>query len=144
MVVDIKFVAAVAGAHVPGVADIDIEPAVVIDVGEYDAGAPHAVLFESGFAGDVFEFPVAFIEKEFVVAHVGREEDIGEAVVVDVADGYAAAVVEVAEEETVVFFPIFDGIGEFDTGVFLELEQGVVVAGVAAGYYEEYGEYQDA
>ena len=66
VVIDIEFISSVAVAHVAGVADIDIQPAVAVDVDDGDAGAPHAVLVEAGFVGDVFEFEIAFIEVEFV------------------------------------------------------------------------------
>ena len=77
MVVDIKFVLAMAICHMPGVADIDIEPAIVVDVHEHHACTPHAVLAEAGLVRDVFEVKVAFVEIKFIVRHVGGEEDVG-------------------------------------------------------------------
>ena len=70
-----------------------------------------------------------------LLAHVGGEEDIGQAVVVDIADGYAAAVVEIAEEEAVVEFAVFDFVVEMDAGAILieQGEQGLFPVGVAAG-----------
>jgi hypothetical protein len=111
-------------AHVPGVADIDIEPSIVIDIYEHDAGAPHAVLAEAGLVGDVFEVKVAFVEIELIRSHVGSEEDVGEAVVVDIPDGDAAAVVEVAKEEAVIELAILYIVLEVNACIFLQLEQG--------------------
>jgi hypothetical protein len=106
----------------PGVTDVDIEPAVVVDIYENDAGAPHAILFEACFVGDVFKFKIAFIEIELVAAHVGCEEDVWEAVIVDVSDGYAAAVVKVPEQEAVIQLAVFNIISKVDAGIFLEFE----------------------
>jgi hypothetical protein len=105
------------------VADVDIEPAVAVDVGHDGAGAPHAILAEAGFCGDIFEVEAAFVEIEFVLTHVGGEEDIGESVVVDVADGYAAAIVEVAEEEAVGEFAVDYFVVEIDAGIVEEGEE---------------------
>jgi len=138
MVVDIELVLTMAIGHMPGVADIDIEPAVVIDIYEHHACAPHAVLAEACLVGDVFEMKVAFVEIKFIGPHVGGEEDVGEAVVVDVPDGDAAAVVEVAEEEAVVEFAIFYIVLEVDASIFFQLEQGGCVGGMSTGGEKKY------
>jgi len=141
MVVDIELVLSVAVLHVAGVADIDIEPAVAVDIGHDGAGAPHAVLAEAGFCGDIFEVEAALVEIELVLAHIGGEEDIGEPVVVDIADGDAAAVVEVAEEEAVSELAVDHLVIEIDAGV---VEEGkelacllVMMAGAKEGGEEE-------
>jgi hypothetical protein len=117
VVIDIEFVLSVAVAHMAGITDIDVEPAVIIDIYHGDAGAPHAILSEAGFIGDILELEVAFVEVELIAAHVGGEEDIGESVVVDIADGYAAAVVKIAEEEAIVKSPVLYIVREVDTGI---------------------------
>ncbi len=124
MVIDVELILSIAIGHMTGVADIDVQPAVVIDVYEYYSCAPHAVLTEAGFAGDIFELEIAFIEIELIAGHVGGEEDIGEAVVVDVADGYAAAVVEVTKEEAVVQSAVMHIIFKMDACVLFQLEEG--------------------
>jgi hypothetical protein len=117
VVIDIEFVASVAVAHMAGVTDIDVEPAVVVDVYHGDPGAPHTILAEAGFVGDIFELEVALVEVQLIAAHIGGEEDIGEPVVVDIADGYAAAVVKIAEEEAIVQFAVLYIIHKVDTGI---------------------------
>ena len=136
VVIDVKFVAPPAVAHVAGIADVDIQPAVVVDVDEDCAGAPHAVLVEARLRGNVFKMEIAFIEIEFVASHVRREENIREAVVVDVADGNPAAVVEVPEKEAIVQPLISDLVVEFDAGILHQFEKrrgagGFVLAGGA-------------
>jgi len=92
---------------------------------------PFVVFYDACAGGDVFELEIPFIEVEFVLAHVGGEEDVGQAVVVDIADGYAAAIVEIAEEEAVLVFAVFDFVVEVDAGVCLQFEEGeVVVSGL--------------
>jgi len=69
------------------------------------------------------------------VDHVAGEEDIGQAVVVDIADGYSAAVVEIDIIEDVEGFAVEEGILEVDAGVvFVEPgKEGGIVGGVTAG-----------
>ena len=52
------------------------------------------------------------------------KQDIGQAVVVDIADSYAAAVVEIAKEEAVLEFSVFNLVDKIDSGILLQLEQG--------------------
>ena len=82
---------------------------------------------------------VAFIKIKLVGAHIGGEEDIGETVVVDVADGYAAAVVEIAEEEAVFQFVVDDLVIKVDAGVVHEFEEtgGLFVPAGGAEQYEQ-------
>jgi len=70
---------------------------------------------------------VAPVEKDLVISHIGGEEDIGEAIVVEVADGYAASVVEVAEQEAVVELLVHNFIVEIDAGIVHELEERIMV-----------------
>jgi hypothetical protein len=121
----------------PGIADIDIEPSIVIDIYEYHACAPHAVLVEAGLVGDVLEVKVAFVEIKLIRSHVGGEEDVGETVVVDVPEADATAVVEVAEEETIIELTIFYIIFEMDACIFFQLEQGGSVGGMITGGKEK-------
>ena len=95
----------------------------MVDIHEHGAGAPHAVLFKTGMGGDVLELEVAFVEIKLVLSHIGGEEDVGETIVVEIANGYAAAVVEVPEEEAVVQFLIHHFIVKVDTGVVHELKE---------------------
>ena len=133
MIVDIELVLAMPIAHMPGVADINIEPSIIVDIDEHYACAPHAVLAEAGLVGNVFEMEVTFVEIKFVVRHVGGEEDVREAVVVDIPDGDAAAVVEIAEKEAIIELAIFYVILEMDACIFFQLEQGRSVGGVITG-----------
>jgi len=105
----------------------------VVDIHEHGAGAPHAVLFKTGMGGDVLELEVAFVEIKLVLSHIGGEEDVGETIVVEIANGYAAAVVEVPEEEAVVQLLVHHFIIEVDAGIIHELEKAGSLWVFAAG-----------
>ena len=67
---------------------------------------------------------MAFIEIELIVAHIGGQEDVGQSVVVDIADGYASAVVKIPVRKDVFLLVVHDRVGEVDAGVGLEGEEG--------------------
>src|SRR5690606_332318 len=128
-VVDKQFVLAILTLEVAGVAYIDVDPSIAIDVGHGDAGAPvlgscHA----SGF-GNVFEAEIALVEKEPIGPHVSGKEYVVEAVVVDVADAYPTPVVVISEGEDIEVLLIFDAVDEVDTGL-LRWEASEGVAGI--------------
>ncbi len=70
--------------------------------------------------------------------HIARKEDIGQAVVVDIADGYAPAIVEIDIVEDVEGFAVKKRVLEVDTGlVFIQVGKELgVVAGPTAGSQE--------
>ena len=73
------------------VADVEVEVAVVVEVGKGGRGRPVAIAPQAGPIGDVLERPVAAVAIERVGSPAGDEE-VGMAVVVDVADGHAVPV----------------------------------------------------
>ncbi len=56
---------------------------------------------QAGLFADVFKTKVAAVEVKPVGLHIAAKEKVGQAVVVHVADGYAAAVVKIAEKVAV-------------------------------------------
>ena len=115
-VVDEEFVLAKGAVDVAGVADIDVEPAVGIYIGHGDTGAPDLCSGHTCFFGDVFKNKIAFVEIEFVLVLVGGEVNIRQAVIVDVADGYAATVVEVAVGKYVELLLVDNLVYKADSG----------------------------
>ena len=85
--------AGVGGVGVPGqvVADIEVEVAVVVEVGEGGGGRPVAVAAQPGGVGRVLEGPVAPVAEQGVRPPSG-DEQVGVAVVVEVADRHAVAI----------------------------------------------------
>jgi hypothetical protein len=51
--------------------------------------------------GNIFKLKITFVEVKFIGSHIGREEDIGETIVIDIAGGYARAIVKVPVTEYV-------------------------------------------
>jgi len=102
---------------ITGIADEDIKPAIVVHIGHDHTGAPIVLGTETRFGGNVFELPVAFIEEEFIWAHVGGEEYIGPAVIIDITDGGTAAVVKVAVAEDVEVGTVMDIVAELNAGL---------------------------
>ena len=72
-------------------ADVEVEVAVVVQVGEGGRCRPVAIAAQAGPVGDVLERPVPAVAIEGVRSPAGDEE-VGMAVVVEVADGHAVSV----------------------------------------------------
>ena len=77
-----------------GYGHVDVEVTVVIDIHHGSARAPTGGL-HSRALGDVLELHVAFVQVQTARHHVAAEEQVGEAVIVDVAHRDARAVVDV-------------------------------------------------
>jgi hypothetical protein len=88
--------------------------------------------FEPCFVRNVFELKSAFIEEEFVLAHISRHEYIGEPVIVDITDGNAGAIIEIPVAEYVEILIVLQGVGEDDTAVLHFLKYRIVCAGLTA------------
>src|SRR5690606_39298857 len=78
-----------------GMAHNNIDETIAVHVCHSHACLPPGVAAYAGLRGDVFELKVSFVQVQHVGSHVGREIDIVEAVVVDVAHGNAAAIIEI-------------------------------------------------
>ena len=78
----------------PGDGDVDIQISVVVDVHHGRAGGP-AGRRDPGRRRDVLEPHVPFVPVQPARDHVAREENVGQAVVIDVPDRHARAVVDV-------------------------------------------------
>src|SRR5206468_6416039 len=116
-VVDEQRVGAIGTGPVAGVANVDVEPSVAVDVGQRDTGRPRPLLAESCLGGDVAEPKLAFVEVELRPALVGREDDLWQPIACEVADRYAAAVIEIAVGEDVEVARLGQLIAERDAGL---------------------------
>ena len=96
--------------------DVDIEIPVVVDIDHTDAACPPACR-DPRRLGDVCEPHVALVQVEATRNHVAREEDVRQAVVIDVADRNTPAVVNVRIRQHVDGIGDRDGVGEGDVGV---------------------------
>ena len=55
----------------------------------------------SGAVGDVFEPEIAPVEIELAGDHIAGEEDVGESVIIEVADAHSAAIVYIGIVEDI-------------------------------------------
>jgi len=122
-----------AAFDITGIAHEDIQPAVVVDIDHNHASAPGVGVGYAGFICNVFEFEIAFVKIEFITTHIGREVNIGQSVVVDIADGTAGAVVKISVTENIELGGILRFVGEVDTRVFHQTKPGVFVFRVCTG-----------
>src|SRR5258705_1680924 len=88
------------------IGDDEIEPAIFVVVKPSGAGGPATFIGDSGFGGDVGERAVAIVAIEDAAA-VSGHVDVREAVIVEVTDGDALAVMSFARESG-----FFGDIGE--------------------------------
>src|SRR5581483_4005183 len=87
------------------VADVDIREAVVVDIDDGHPAGPSSHARHACFRGDVAEVKMSFVEIQFTGHRIPGEEDIGQAVVVEIPDADPAAVVDVHDVHRV------DGVG---------------------------------
>jgi len=55
------------------------------------------VCCQSGAFGNIFKLPIAFVQVQFVALLVAAKEQVGQLVVVDIADGYPTPIKKVSE-----------------------------------------------
>ena len=124
--------------------DVDVEVAVAVDVDHRDAGGP-PIGPDPRARGHVLEPHVALVEVQATRDHVAGEVQVGEPVVVDVADGDAGAVVDVGVGLNVEGVARRDGVRERDSGPVRreQLEHGTL-ARPAAGEGEQREQEREA
>ena len=116
LVVDIEFIQPVSVIDPSRITDVNIQPAIVIDIHHGHAGAPHTILPEPGFGSDILKFHPAFIQVYFIFPHITGKDHIGQAIIIDIAQSHPAAIIKIAKAETVIRFIIDDDIGEIYPG----------------------------
>ena len=100
--VDEQLVGTIRRIDFARVADVDVEPAVAVDVGKRNPGCPGPRPSETGLVGDVPEMKFSLVQIQPDTALIRAEHDFGQTVARKVADCDAAAVVVVAVGENVV------------------------------------------
>src|SRR5258706_11122126 len=96
---------------------MDVELAVAVDVRQRPARRPSTGFGDAGVLRDVAKLKVAEVQVELRAVLVGGEDDLGQAVAGEVAEGHAAAVVKVAVGEDVQVAGVGETIREADAGV---------------------------
>jgi hypothetical protein len=98
-------------------ANIDIRPAVIIDIAYCHTLTPLSCSAYAGFVRDIFELKITFIEVQPVGDAVAGKIDIGATVAVEVADTHTTAVIEVGHVHGINGVVFDDTIVEIDTGM---------------------------
>ena len=80
---------------------IEIGKSVSVDVDDGGARAPVTGTAYSSAVGDVFEAEMAPVEIELAGDHIAGEEDVGESVIIEVADANSTAIVDVGVIENI-------------------------------------------
>src|SRR5437868_11095163 len=101
------------------IANIDIEPAIIVDISHYGPCAPHAILPHTTGIGNVFKLPVAFVQEKFVLAHVACQEHITQSIIIDIPDRYSTSIVKVPELKTIIRIIVHYRILKIYTGILL-------------------------
>ena len=98
------------------VADVTPNSPAALAVRAVDS-RPSAQSFHAGFFGNVFEVEVPPVQIQPAGDHIAGEKDIGQAVVVEVADADPAAVVDIDDIHRVEGVILRDLVVERDTGL---------------------------
>ena len=74
--IDEEQVFAIVGVGQTGAADVDIQPAILVNVDHGNTRTPSFLRSNSGILGNVVKFKTAFVQEESIVYHVAGKEDI--------------------------------------------------------------------
>jgi len=101
-----------------GGAYVDVVESVSVHVYYSHAVVPAVAATDACGFTDVFEFPIAPVQVQFVFVVAAAEEKIFLAVLVKISNPYAAAVIDVLVGQDVEAVTFTGGIGEGYTGLF--------------------------
>ncbi len=117
-VIDIQLALRSYTIYVAGTTNINIEPAIVIDIYHYNSGTPILLVNKSRLLRNIFKLPITFVFIKLVGAHIGRKKNICESIIIDITNGYASAVIKIAVGKNIEVFCICYIIGKVNAGRF--------------------------
>ena len=112
--VDVQLVGPALARHVSGVADVDVEESVTVDVGEGDPRRPEPLARDPRPLGHIREAEVTLVQVQPVCTEVRREQEFRQTVAGEVAQRHPAAVVVVAIGEDIQLASIGEAVLEAD------------------------------
>jgi hypothetical protein len=115
--VDVELVRPPLSFHIPGIRDIDVEPAIRVEIHKGDARGPGSPPFDPCLSGHVSESEAAVVQKESVLPQVRGQQQLGKTVAGEVPQRHAASVVEVAVREDVEVGAVDDPILESNASI---------------------------
>ncbi len=107
--VDIQQVPPQPGVGLDGRANINIRPAVIIDIDYRGAPAPFPIASNPGDIGNVFENKIPLIQVKLIGYHIAGKIDIRQAIVIKIADANTGPIVNI------------DDVKNIDTVIFCDL-----------------------
>jgi hypothetical protein len=125
--------------HIAGITDINIQPAVVVDINQYNTGTPLFFCRKTGSFRNIFKLKIPFVEVELVASLVGSKKNIRQPVIVEVADGNTAAIIKIPVIEHIETAVLREFVLEMNGAVFNQAEQSVFLflATGETGYNKE-------
>lgn len=97
------------------VTDIDIHQSIIVHIDDGNAPCPTPQPFNAGFFRYILEFEISPVEVQPARYHIAPEIDIGESVIVEVADANPSPVIDVHNIQRVDRVALDDSIGKDDT-----------------------------
>ena len=117
--VEKKLIGAVIPFDISGVADINIQQSIAIHINQADPGGPVMCSGYSCLPCHVVKSETSLIQEQFIRLVIGDHIHIRQAVIVDVSDSYAAAVIIIAILKNVKIHLIGQPVFKFQTGVII-------------------------
>ena len=114
--VDKELIVAARSSRGTGLAEVQIQPAIAVDVTHGSARRPDACRGKAGGFSDIFKAKCTPVQVESVGDLVASHENVGQPVAAHVTNSDAAAIVEVAEEVRVQRFGRRKRVGKGDAG----------------------------
>lgn len=96
-------------------ADVNVKQSIAVDIDNTNASAPRSCAGEFCPFCYILKDETTFIQVKFIGNQVAREENIKQAIVVEVCQAYTASVVKVFESVSVYRFCIIKLVDEVDT-----------------------------
>ena len=98
--------------HAPCIANINVEPSIVIDIRHYHTGTPLLFIAETCFVRNIFELEISFVKIKLITALVGGKKNVSKAVIVDIANRHSTAVVKISVVKNIQLFCVMHRVAE--------------------------------
>ncbi len=94
-VIDKQLVVSSGNVGITGLTNVNVTESIAVNVGECDAGTPDAGARYPCLVCNVFELKISSIEIKFIVGLIAGEVHVQQTIVIDIANGYAGAIVKI-------------------------------------------------
>src|SRR5438105_10697017 len=115
--IDVELVCAGFAGNHARVADVYVEQPIAVYVRNRDPCRPGAFSAHACLGGDVLKLEVPLVQIEMVPVLIGSQHHLGKSISIQVANGNATTVVEIAVGEDVEILGVLEAIHEMQPGV---------------------------